>query len=180
MKHQTQEQTVINQLKQYGYVSSIDLGNGYSAVIDSIDFPLVSKKRWRASVPRKGKYIYAECIIRKGSKLKHAYLHRFLLGVEDRFKYVDHINHDTLDNRRCNLRIVTPAQNSWNRLNVQKVNKLPKGVDYQWQVKGERKWRSRIMKNGKRKLIGYFDTPESASKAYIKESKIMHGEYALV
>jgi hypothetical protein len=39
-------------------------------------------------------------------------MHRFILGYPN--DQVDHVNHDTLDNRRCNLRVVTQSQNMAN------------------------------------------------------------------
>jgi len=44
------------------------------------------------------------------SKKDVIYLHRLLTGNHSNLE-VDHINHNTLDNRLCNLRVVTKAQN---------------------------------------------------------------------
>lgn len=77
---------------------------------------------------------------------------------------IDHINGKRLDNRIENLRDVTRQQNSWN---LQKAKRNSKsgylGVDW----KAERnKWRAQIRIDGKKKLIGYFNTAEEASAAY--------------
>lgn len=41
---------------------------------------------------------------------KEIALHRIIMGVEDEKLYVDHINHERADNRKNNLRIVTPKK----------------------------------------------------------------------
>lgn len=45
---------------------------------------------------------------------KHWYLHNFIMNPPDWLE-VDHINHDTLDNRKNNLRIVCRHENSINK-----------------------------------------------------------------
>ena len=50
-------------------------------------------------------------------KYQTIYLHRFLLNVLDEDLYIDHINHNTLDNRKSNLKIVTNIENHKNRRN---------------------------------------------------------------
>lgn len=88
---------------------------------------------------------------------------------------VDHINHDKLDNRKSNLRIVTQQQNLMNR-KVFKNNKTGfKGVS----VYGE-KYRASIRKNGKREYLGFFKNPIDAAKAYDKRAIELFGEYAVL
>ncbi|MBQ2348402.1 MAG: HNH endonuclease, partial [Clostridia bacterium] len=50
---------------------------------------------------------------RNTKKCTQYQLHRFLMNPTSR-EEVDHINHNTLDNRKSNLRIVTTAQNQMN------------------------------------------------------------------
>lgn len=89
-------------------------------------------------------------------------LHRLLmethLGTKLSSKeFVDHINHNTLDNRICNLRVCSLKQNSRNR----KSNKL-KGV----RQSSSGKYTSRITVNCKEIYLGSFNTKEEAAIAY--------------
>jgi hypothetical protein len=83
--------------------------------IDTADLGLVSSSgRWLARWDRstRGYYVDRSPSARFGREKMT--LHRFLLEPP-RDLVVDHINHDTLDNRRCNLRICTIAENGRNR-----------------------------------------------------------------
>ena len=72
---------------------------------------------------------------------------------------IDHINGDKLDNRRTNLRIVTPRQNQQNK-KIHINGHLP-GTH---QHKG--KWQARIWINKKSNYLGTFSTPQEASAVY--------------
>jgi len=86
---------------------------------------------------------------------------------------VDHINGDTLDNRRSNLRVCTQAQNLRNRKMSKCSSSGFKGV----YATGER-WRARITSKGDRFYLGSFDNPEAAHEAYCRAAKILHGDFA--
>lgn len=77
-------------------------------------------------------------------------LHRMLLKC-DKNKVVDHINHNTYDNRKCNLRVVSRSQNN--------MNKDCKGVCFD---KSKQKYMAYIGFNSKCHFIGYFDTEDEA------------------
>ena len=84
---------------------------------------------------------------------KTLYLHRILMDAK-RHEYVDHINHDTLNNRKYNLRLTSNSKNNQHRKgansnsstgvrNVNLINKYGGEKEYwvQFQKEGERfKW----------------------------------------
>ena len=83
---------------------------------------------------------------------------------------IDHINHDTSDNRMTNLREATHSENNRNR---KSANPLGKGV-----YKRGRAFECQIRHGGKNHYLGTFDTPEEAAAAYKAQAAIHHAEFA--
>lgn len=107
---------------------------------------------------------------------RHYTLHRELFNLQDPEKHVDHINHDTYDNRLENLRIGTKADNARNSRKRKDSTSPYKGV----QVRGKNKdiFRAYIYINKKRVLLGNYKTAEEAALAYDNKAKTIHKEYA--
>lgn len=102
-------------------------------------------------------------------------MHRVIMGdVEG--KFVDHINHNGLDNRKANLRFATAQQNTWNK-RKQKGNYSSQYKGVHW-VKSEKNWRALITCNKKMIYIGRFDDETAAAMAYDEKAKELFGEYA--
>jgi hypothetical protein len=91
---------------------------------------------------------------------KHVYLHRMIVGlVPGDGLYVDHINRDKLDNRRMNLRIVTPAQS---RQNTPAIVGPHRGVTFD---RSRGQWQATAQLDGRRRWIGRYATEEEAAAA---------------
>jgi len=91
---------------------------------------------------------------------------------------VDHINHNGLDNRKANLRFATPQQNTWNRRCLSRC-KGTKYIGVSWD-KQSRKWRVRILVDGKSRFLGYFEDEKEAAKAFDRAAKEHRGEFAFL
>lgn len=95
-------------------------------------------------------------------KKSYVMLHRFLTNAPKGFD-VDHINHDTLDNRQENLRVVTRAENMQNRAGAEKRSKSGiRGVSWD---NTKKKWVVFIKVNRKSRYMGSFDDIEEAREA---------------
>lgn len=106
------------------------------------------------------------CTTIDGRKVR---LHTLLNGP-----WTDHINGDKLDNRRSNLRTVTPTQSAWNAARRGTNRSGFKGVDrYR-----DSRWRARIRAHGRITFLGYFKTAEEAARAYDAAARKQHGEFA--
>lgn len=90
-------------------MKTIQLSRGLSTKLDDEDFESFYIFDWYALKGRNN--FYAVRSIGRGTK----YLHREIMSAPCGYD-VDHINHDTLDNRKSNLRICLHAENLRNRL----------------------------------------------------------------
>jgi hypothetical protein len=102
---------------------------------------------------------------------KRVLLHCELLGRTG----VDHINGDTLDNTRKNLRPATKSQNAMNSVKRSAASSKFKGVSWHKQHK---KWVTRITLGGRCHHVGLFHLEEDAARAYDCAASKMFGEFA--
>jgi hypothetical protein len=102
-------------------------------------------------------------------------LHRFITGAK-KGELVDHINLNTLDNRRENLRIVDAHQNSVNRRKTPRrgCTSQYKGVSNTG--RDFHPWRSLIYCRGIKVSLGAYATEMDAAIAYDIASRYLHGE----
>lgn len=101
-------------------------------------------------------------------------LHRLLTNAP-KDRDVDHINHNKLDNRKCNLRIVFDYENMWNQKLAKNNTSGVTGVNFN---KQKNKWIARIAVNGEEIYLGSFDVFEDAFKARKKAEEKYYGEYS--
>ena len=141
---------------------------GYDVLIDDEDLEKVTTIKWTV-LKTKG-LIYFR---RNNHENNAMLLHRYIINAR-KGTCVDHISGDTLDNRKCNLRICTIAQNTMNSKRRSDNRSGYKGVGW---VKAKRKWQAKIMVNQKTIFLGHFNTPEEAHAAYCEASEKYHGEF---
>ena len=103
------------------------------------------------------------------------YLHRAVAGV-NAGGIVDHISRDTLDNRRCNLRIVDHKINTINSANRGDTSKY-RGVCWDHNRK---KWKSGIKNNGVYTTLGRFNSEVQAARVYNVAALKAFGEHAVL
>lgn len=120
------------------------------AIIDLDDVERCKQYKWsRMSSTRKTNYVTSRI---NGRNIR---LHQFITGYYDGELHIDHINHNTFDNRKCNLRIVTPKENILNR----SPRKIP-GVYFH-----ENKWYFRVRTDNGYYNSHVFDTQKEAYEA---------------
>ena len=83
---------------------------------------------------------------------------------------IDHVNGLRHDNRICNLREATKAQNSQNQRKPQSSNTS----GYLGVTACRGKWKAQIHLSGKNRYIGYYNTPEAAHEAYLAKKRELH------
>jgi hypothetical protein len=165
-----------DQCNREGPVTDIQLTKGQVALIDSEDFELVNRYKWCASWNSTTQSFYALTNIRKpGGKSTQIGMHRLIMNAQPG-EQVDHIHHQTLDNRKSELRLCTPSQNACNRR--AQSNNTSGIIGVSWHKKSG-KWRATIQQHGKAIHLGLYDTPELANEARCKAVAELHGEFAL-
>ena len=142
-------------------MKKLKVGNTFALVSDE-DYKFLRKFIWHENNG------YARTVI---------YLHNLVLKPK-KGKLVDHKNQNRLDNRRENLRYATRSQSQVNRTLIQPNN--TSGFRGVYWYKKEKRWRVNVKIKGKKQLIGVYDNPIDAAKAYNKASVELNGEFAVL
>lgn len=105
---------------------------------------------------------------------KNVRLHRFILGVTDPTIKIDHINGDTLNNCKSNLRVCSIQENAFNSTLYRKNNTS----GYKGVAKHGKKWRAYVVEDNKQRHLGSFVSKENAARAYNKAALALFGRFA--
>jgi hypothetical protein len=148
-------------------MKEIPITRGKVALVDDEDYEYLTQTSW--------------CCLNNGYAMRGRkdvpeLMHRIIMNAKDR-EYVDHINHNRLDNRKCNLRIATKTQNEANKKLQRNSTSGYKGVSLE---KRTNRWVAYIGSNKNRKYLGLYASKEEAAKAYNKAAIELYGEFALL
>lgn len=152
--------------KVRGQMKMISLTQDQVAIVDDEDYDDLSMWKWYADWCPGTKSFYVKRMSRSVNGKPHSIqMHREIFGLKrDDKRQCDHKNHDTLDNRRENLRIVTLRENHANRRDQSKY-----GVGVSRDLRRKRcPFHARINLRGERHYIGVFATAVEAREAILE------------
>ena len=149
---------------------TISLTQGFEAIVDDEDYETLNQFKWHAEV--RAHTSYAVHTYRVQGVVKKIYMHRLITGYD----YVDHANHNGLDNRRVNLRDSSAATNATNMRGNPRSRSGFKGVS--WENNSGR-WVVCIVRNGRRVYRKRFNDPLVAALTYDAEVLKIDGPLAL-
>lgn len=146
----------------------IPLTRGLHAIVDAEDYEWLSRYKWHVTPsPRSGTF-YARRSRGKGGVL----MHREIMNPPEGM-VVDHINGNGLDNRRCNLRICTQAENSRNSCKHSDGKSRFIGV-----YPHRDKWEVIVTHERKDHYGGSFTDEVEAARARDRLALQLHGQFA--
>jgi len=175
MKRLTKRNQVVQPQDQS--IRLIALTQGQVTIVDAADYEWLNQWNWHARWNKYTKSYYAQRTVGKTAQTcRPLGLHVVLTGGKHPTLIPDHINRNTLDNRRINLRLATRTQNAINR-KLKSSNKSGyRGVHWNKEMK---KWESSISVNGVGIRIGFFANKEDAARAYDTAAILHFGEFAI-
>ena len=158
-------------------MKQILLPKGLVALVDDEDYDRISQYKWHAQYnPRtrswyaiRGKYV-------GNGHQKTVRMSREIMRAETK-QLIDHWNHDTLDNRKQNLRVCSNNQNQHNQCKHIGVSSRYKGVS--WRQRGScGRWIVTIKIKDESVYLGSFKEEKEAALAYNKSASTHFGAFA--
>lgn len=144
---------------------------GRVALVDDADFEAVNAHHWW--VHESGRCTYAITFVWQNNKAKGLQMHTLVSGLS----FVDHKDHDGLNNQRSNLRGTTHTLNAANSRPMAGYTSRFKGVS--WHAKS-RRWQVQIRDAGRKVYVGTYTDEEDAARAYDVRALELWGEHALL
>lgn len=153
-------------------MKTIKLTQGLVTFVDDEDFNKFNPFKWQAV--KKNNLYYARRTAWTGKGYVNIHLHREIMNCPSGM-LIDHIDHNTLNNLRSNLRICTKAENMRNRPGPQRNS--TSGYRGVYWHKAAGKWMAKIKMNGRNIYLGLFHDKENAKQAYIAANRKYFGKF---
>ena len=132
-------------------------------MVDDEDYEYVNQFCWYSD-----SFHYVFLTKGKEDNFRRVKMHREIMNLHDDM-VIDHINRDTFDNRKSNLRICTILENNNNKGNISKNKDKLKGA-YKANY-GKNKWYSTLCFNKQHIWLGTFNSELEAHNAYVQAKK---------
>lgn len=140
-------------------------------IVDDDDFSYLKEFNWKITAKT-----YPVAYVLRHKKQYPILLHRLVMGCTwSDAKRIDHVNGNTLDNRKSNLRFCSHSQNMSNRKKVAGCTSQYLGVYF---ASWRNLWTAQIKHNKKKVRLGYFTDEKEAALAYDHAARELHGEFA--
>lgn len=147
--------------------------NGGVVLIDDQDEGVARQFQWYRNSPDNSDRFYAMAKPYVNGKQPTIWMHRLILDAK-KGQYVDHVNHDGMDNRRCNIRLCSQSQNNANNRCVVGISGY-RGV---YPVRRGSSWLAAIQHHGITIRLGVFSDKVNAAIARDKAALHYFGEFA--
>lgn len=159
-------------------MKTISLTRGLFAIVDDEEHERLSQWKWHAMPNGSGQFYAARRSRisdgrRPNEPQKLILMHRLIASVPIDL-VTDHINGDTLDNRRSNLRCATHTQNMQNRAKKRRSASRFKGVTWD---RERMKWVAVLQADSTVHFLGRFEREEDAGLAYAAAAERFFGEF---
>ena len=163
-------------------MKKIKLTQGKEALVDDEDYEMLMEHKWHSAKAGKNYYAVRSLPTQPDGTRKRLKMHRAIISATVGME-VDHINGNTLDNRKENLRECTHQQNQANRRLGKHNTSGYKGIYYKKKNRDminehARPWEARISFNTKKIYLGSYKTKEEAARAYDKKAIELFGQFA--
>lgn len=159
---------------------------GEVVLVDDGDYELLSRHKWHYTVNGSGtrSYVVTRLNTTFAKTVRTIFMHTMIMGFGFTF---DHIDGNTLNNTKANLRKATWQENGWNAAKMKRVSggRQPSS-QYKGVMKSERGWMVQIKTTQKHERptkfvrLGPFENESDAARAYNKKIVELRGEFAWV
>jgi len=156
-------------------MKEIELSQGKVALVDDEDYEWLNQWGWYALRQRYNWYAVRMIGSRRTRRGLLA-MHKIVLAPR-KGMVTDHINHNGLDNRRCNLRECTTAENVRSSLK-RMPNAISQYKGVTKNVQQSKKWIAQIVVNRQRIYLGVHEDEIEAARAYDRAALEHFGEFA--
>ena len=151
--------------------------DGKEVLVDDEDASKIQLYKWKLFVAKsavdKGYFYFRATVDFKGKRVR-MFLHRFIMECDTEM-FIDHIDGNTLDNRKGNLRVCTRTENTRNRTTLKRNISGYRGVSYR--VKHKR-WYASIKYNRHTYWLHSSDKdPKECALVYDQVGRLFFGEY---